>query len=240
LVDFADAGDLSVFIDEEQLQLLESRMKEDGYLKASDIAATFNMLRSNDMIWSFYVNNYLMGKDPFAFDILYWNADSTRLPATVHSYYLRNMYQSNLLKVKGGITLNDVAIDLSLIQQPTYILAAKSDHIVPWKSAYQSTKLYGADCRFVLSDSGHVAGVVNHPSRQKYCYWVHGEPNVSYKQLTAENWMVSAAQLPGSWWIDWAEWLKSRSGALIDAISPIVEDAIELAPGSYVKQKAVD
>ena len=135
LVDFKESGDLSVFIDEEQIKLLESRMSDAGYLDGADMATTFSMLRANDMIWSFYVNNYLMGKDPFPFDILYWNADSTRLPAAMHSFYLRNMYQKNLLKKAGGITLNDIPIDLSTIDLPTYILAAKSDHIVPWKSA---------------------------------------------------------------------------------------------------------
>ncbi len=235
LVDFKESGDLSVFIDEEQIKLLESRMSDAGYLDGADMATTFSMLRANDMIWSFYVNNYLMGKDPFPFDILYWNADSTRLPAAMHSFYLRNMYQKNLLKKAGGITLNDIPIDLSTIDLPTYILAAKSDHIVPWKSAFGAMSLYSGDVRFVLTDSGHVAGVVNHPSKQKYCYWINEKSQSDHKSLSPSAWFKHASKYPGSWWNDWISWMNQRSDIMISA-SPInPKTIIEPAPGRYVK-----
>ena len=166
LVDFSDAGDLGVFIDDEQISMLEQRMSEKGYLEGEQMAQTFSMIRANDMIWSFYINNYLMGKDPFPFDILYWNSDSTRLPSTMHSFYLRKMYQKNLLAKKNGLELNGTKIDLSLVDIPVYILSTKEDHITPWESTYTATKLYGKDTKFVLSGSGHVAGVINPPAKR--------------------------------------------------------------------------
>jgi polyhydroxyalkanoate synthase subunit PhaC len=173
MIDFSEAGELSVFVDEEQLTLMESRMSQTGYLEGSQMALTFNMLRANDLIWSFVVNNYLLGKDPFPFDLLYWNSDSTRMPATMHSFYLRNMYQKNLLVKKGGITIDGVPIDLSTITTPTYILSTREDHIAPWKSTYASTQIYKGDTRFVLAASGHIAGVVNPPSKNKYNFWTN-------------------------------------------------------------------
>jgi len=235
LVDFKESGDLSVFIDEEQIKLLESRMSESGYLDGSDMATTFSMLRANDMIWSFYVNNYLMGKDPFPFDILYWNADSTRLPAAMHSFYLRNMYQKNLLRKAGGITLEGVPIDLSTIDLPTYILAAKSDHIVPWKSAFRAMSLYSGDVRFVLTDSGHVAGVVNHPSKQKYRYWFNEKSQSDHKSLSPSAWLKQSSERPGSWWNDWIAWMKNRSDIMVTRRNINPKTIIEPAPGRYVK-----
>lgn len=240
LIDFAESGDLSVFIDEEQLQMMESRMAKNGYLSGSEMASTFSMLRANDMIWSFYVNNYLLGKDPLPFDILYWNADSTRLPAAMHSFYLRNMYQNNLLKLPEGITLNNVAINLQLIQAPIYMLAAQADHIVPWKSAFSAMHIYKSKMRFVLSDSGHVAGVVNHPSRHKYCYWTYDKSDIVPQHIEAEQWLNEATQHPGSWWDDWSVWLGNHSGPLVKARKINMKTAIEPAPGSYVKKKALD
>src|SRR5215469_4075812 len=171
MMDFAEAGELGVFIDEEQLQALEEKMNKRGYLEGSEMATTFNMLRANDLIWSFVVNNYLMGKDPFPFDLLYWNSDSTRMPAAMHSFYLRNMYQANKLVVPGGVTLGGVPIDLRSIDTPAFLLSTKEDHIAPWKSTYAATQIYQGPVKFVLSASGHIAGVINPPGKSKYGHW---------------------------------------------------------------------
>ena len=170
MVDFAEAGELSVFIDEEQLAALEERMNAKGYLEGRAMATTFNMLRANDLIWSFVVNNYLLGKSPFPFDLLYWNADSTRMPAAMHSFYLRNMYQENLLVKPGGISLDGVPIELRKIKTPSFLLSTREDHIAPWRSTYAATQLYRGPVKFVLSASGHIAGVVNPPG-SKYGHW---------------------------------------------------------------------
>ena len=161
LVDFENAGDLCVFIDDEQLNGLEQRMAKHGYLEGKDMANTFNMLRANDLIWSFVINNYLLGKDPFPFDLLYWNSDATRMPAAMHMFYLRNMYQRNLLVEPGAIDLLGTPIDLGAVETPTFILSTKDDHIAPWKATYSGTQLYGGPVKFCLSGSGHIAGVVN-------------------------------------------------------------------------------
>src|ERR1700722_10360857 len=171
MVDFVEAGDLSVFIDEEQIAALETRMNEKGYLEARDMHTTFNMLRANDLIWSFVINNFLLGKQPFPFDLLYWNADSTRMPAAMHSFYLRKMYQQNLLARPRGITLDGVKIDLRKIKTPAFILSTREDHIAPWRSTYAATQLYAGPTRFVLAASGHIAGVVNPPGNSKYGHW---------------------------------------------------------------------
>jgi polyhydroxyalkanoate synthase len=234
LVDFEEAGDLGVFIDEDQIKALEKRMSEDGYLDGSEMAQTFSMIRANDMIWSFYVNNYLLGKDPFPFDILYWNADSTRLPAKMHSFYLRNMYQKNLLVKPGDITLKSVPIDLRKIDIPVYMLATKEDHIVPWQSSYKATQVYKGPVRFVLSGSGHVAGVVNHPSKNKYNYW----SNDSIEK-NSDAWLKNSKDNPGSWWVDWDKWASKLSGKKIPArqIKESSSKKLADAPGDYVKMK---
>jgi len=180
------------------------------------------------MIWYFYINNYLLGKEPFPFDILYWNADSTRLPASMHSYYLRNMYQHNLLSKANGLTLDGIQIDLRRINIPTYLLATKSDHIAPWQSTYKATQLYKGALRFVLSGSGHVAGIVNPPSKNKYSHWVNDSC-----QPTPELWLEAAEERQGSWWPDWISWLKPHSGNLIPCRK--IKDGIEDAPGNYVR-----
>lgn len=231
LVDFEEAGDITVFIDEEQIAMLEKRMSEKGYLDGKDMAQTFSMIRSNDMIWSFYINNYLLGKSPFPFDILYWNSDSTRLPAKMHSFYLRNMYQKNALMKKGGVTLDGVPIDLSQNNLPTYILATKQDHIVPWHAAYKATQIYSGDVRFALSGSGHVAGVVNHPDSKKYNYWTNDK-----LPEDAESWLKNAKENPGSWWVDWNNWCSKLSGGMTPARKIEAKRALEPAPGSYVKK----
>ncbi|MFZ4541522.1 MAG: PHA/PHB synthase family protein [Rickettsiales bacterium] len=236
LVDFADAGEISVFIDDSQLESLENRMSERGFLDASEMATTFNMLRANDLIWSFVINNYLLGKQPFPFDLLYWNSDSTRMPATMHAFYLRNMYQKNLLIKPNGLTLLDTPINLTKITTPTYILATREDHIAPWMSAYIATQTYEGEVTFTLADSGHVAGVINPPKKKKYCYWVNDQ-----LPPKAEDWLASAAEHPGSWWDHWHHWQAPRAGDKIKARKHpgnVRHKAIEKAPGRYAKVKA--
>ena len=230
LVDFAEPGELGVFIDEEQLVSLEERMDADGYLDGGAMANTFNMLRANDLIWSFVVNNYLMGRDPFPFDLLYWNGDSTRMPANMHSFYLRKMYQENKLVEPGGIELDGVPIDLRKIETPTMILATREDHIAPWKSAYAATQLYKGPVKFCLAGSGHIAGVVNPPANNKYGYWTNKE-----NPADAEEWLASAEEHPGSWWPEWRKWVKKYAGGQIKARKPGDGKlkVIEEAPGSY-------
>ncbi|MFO1056973.1 MAG: class I poly(R)-hydroxyalkanoic acid synthase [Dongiaceae bacterium] len=231
LVDFAEPGELGVFIDEEQLAALEERMSEKGYLDGSAMATTFNMLRANDLIWSFVVNNYLLGKDPFPFDLLYWNSDSTRMPAAMHSFYLRKMYQENLLVQPGGITLDGVPIDLRRIKVPTFILSTKEDHIAPWTSTYAATRLYSGPVRFVLAASGHIAGVVNPPAAGKYGHWVG-----SKLPADPEAWLAAAEERAGSWWPEWDKWVGKQGGGKVPARVPGdgALKPIEDAPGSYV------
>jgi polyhydroxyalkanoate synthase len=232
LTDFEDAGELGVFIDEEQLKALEEKMNKRGYLEGSEMATTFNMLRANDLIWSFVVNNYLLGNDPFPFDLLYWNADSTRMPAKMHSFYLRKMYQENLLSKPGGITLSGVPIDLRKIKTPAYFLSTREDHIAPWKSTYRGTQLLSGPKRFVLAASGHIAGVVNPPDSGKYSHWIN-------KDLPgdAEEWFKGATEMAGSWWPDWHRWVTALGKEQVPARIPGKGKlkAIEDAPGSYVK-----
>ncbi|MFD2232586.1 PHA/PHB synthase family protein [Phaeospirillum tilakii] len=232
MTDFKDPGELGIFIDEEQLGSLEARMAEHGYLDGRDMATTFNMLRANDLIWSFVVNNYLLGKDPFPFDLLYWNSDSTRMPAAMHSFYLRKMYQENKLIEPGGITVGEVPIDLTTIRTPIYMLSTREDHIAPWASTFSLTRLVSGPVRFVLSASGHIAGVVNPPAANKYCYWTNAR-----KAKTPESWLAGATQTDGSWWTDWDKWVEKFAGPQVPARTPA--EGIEPAPGSYVKARAV-
>lgn len=232
MMDFAEAGELGVFIDEEQLTALEEKMNRRGYLEGAEMASTFNMLRANDLIWSFVVNNYLLGNDPFPFDLLYWNSDSTRMPARMHSFYLRTMYQQNLLAQPGGISLSGVPIDLSRITLPSYFLSTREDHIAPWKSTYRGTQLLGGKKRFVLAASGHIAGVVNPPEGGKYSHWIN--PDLPGD---AESWFHGATEIAGSWWGDWQRWVTSHGKAMVAARPPGSGKLkpIEDAPGSYVK-----
>ena len=196
------------------------------------MATTFNMLRANDLIWSFVVNNYLLGKDPFPFDLLYWNSDSTRMPAAMHSFYLRNMYINNLLKKPGGISLGGVAIDLSKVKVPIYFASTLEDHIAPWKSTYAGAQLFTSKVRFVLGGSGHIAGIVNPPAANKYGYWTNDK-----LADTPQEWLDAATQHAGSWWSDWAKWVGQYAGEKVAARVPgkgklkVLEDA----PGSYVR-----
>jgi polyhydroxyalkanoate synthase len=235
MTDFSDPGDLGVFIDEAQLDALEDKMNVNGYLDGKDMATTFNMMRANDLIWSFVINNYLLGKDPFPFDLLYWNSDSTRMPAAMHSYYLRNMYEKNLLVEPGGLTLMGEAIDLRKIEIPTCIISTREDHIAPWASTYAATRLFSGPTRFILAASGHIAGVVNPPASGKYGYWTN--PQLS---KTPEAWLKGATAHDGSWWPDWAKWAARKSGGKVASRKPGDGSlaVIEPAPGSYVKVKS--
>ncbi|MGB1800855.1 MAG: PHA/PHB synthase family protein [Gammaproteobacteria bacterium] len=235
LLDFEEPGDLGVFIDELQLKQLDDKMNKDGYLDGSSMAAVFNMLRANDLIWPFFINNYLLGKEPMAFDLLYWNSDSTRLPAKTHSFYLRECYLNNLLREPGGIELDGTPIDLSKIKIPTYFISTFDDHITPWKSTYAGAQLMSGPVRFVLGGSGHIAGIVNPPFKNKYNYWTNDEFDAD-----PDNWLDNAKSNEGSWWPDWQRWVKTRSGKKIPARKPgenlkVLEDA----PGSYVKERIV-
>ena len=235
MTDFAEPGELGVFIDEEQLTGLEEQMGERGYLEGKHMATTFNMLRANDLIWSFVVNNYLLGKDPFPFDLLYWNADSTRMPAVMHSFYLRKMYQENQLVRPGAIALGGVPIDLTTVKTPTFMLSTREDHIAPWKATYAATQLFSGPVKFVLAASGHIAGVVNPPAGGKYSHWTN-----TRNPKDPDAWFKSATEHPGSWWPEWLKWIGKKSGAKVAARSPGDGKlkVLEEAPGSYVKVKA--
>ena len=235
LVDFTHAGELEVFIDEAQVASLERKMRERGYLEGSEMAGTFNMLRANDLIWTFVINNYLLGRDPFPFDLLHWNCDATRMPATMHSFYLRNMYMRNALREPGGVTLDGVPIDLSTSKVPTYFVSAIEDHIAPWKTTYAGTKILGGPSRFVLSGSGHIAGMINPPAANKYGYWTNAK-----LPATPDEWLEGAKQHEGSWWTDWQAWVGERTGR---EVAPRVPGkgklkALADAPGTYVRIRA--
>ncbi|MET3967747.1 MULTISPECIES: PHA/PHB synthase family protein [Bradyrhizobium] len=235
LVDFAEVGDMAVFIDQEQLATLERRMRERGYLDAQDMATSFNMLRANDLIWSFVVNNYLLGKELLPFDLLFWNSDSTRMPAAMHSFYLRAMYLENRLSKPGGITLAGTPIDLSRIKIPSFILSTREDHIAPWTSTYAATRLYSGPVKFVLSASGHMAGVISAPG-SKYGHWTNDN-----LPPTPDQWFADATSHRDSWWPVWDEWVSRLDHQRVPAREPgggnlpVIEDA----PGSYVRVRAV-
>jgi polyhydroxyalkanoate synthase subunit PhaC len=234
LLDFSEPGELGVFIDEEQVANLERKMNQRGYLEGSEMAGTFNLLRANDLVWSFVVNNYLLGKDPFPFDLLYWNADSTRMPARMHSFYLRNMYIKNLLGAPGGIELAGVPIDLSKVTLPSYFISTVEDHIAPWKTTYKGSRYLSGPVRFVLGGSGHIAGIVNPPAAKKYHYWTNDALAES-----PEEWFARAEQHSGSWWEDWQRWIEPFGGGKAPARIPGegASKAIEDAPGSYAMMR---
>lgn len=235
LIDFEKSGELGLFIDDDNLSHLEKNMSEKGYFDGADMHITFSMLRANDMVWSFMINNYLLGKDPFPFDLLYWNSDHTRLPAAMHSYYLRNMYQSNQLIKPGGIQIRGVPITISNIDVPCYFLAAHDDHIAPWQSSYEGMKrLGGKNKTFVLTASGHVAGIVNHPVKEKYGYWVNGKLTQA-----PQEWFFTSKQHQGSWWEHWHEWCQKHAGKKVEAhsLKQLHHKKIESAPGRYVLVK---
>lgn len=233
-VDFTKAGDLMLFIDDAQLKALEEMMAERGYLDGARMATVFNMLRPKDLIWPYIVNNYMLGKKPFPFDLLYWNQDSTRLPAANHKFYLREFYHENKL-ARGQMIIGNVKLDLGKVKIPIYELCAKEDHIAPARSVFIGSRLFGGPVTFVLAGSGHIAGVINPPGEKvKYQYWTN-----DHKAATLEAWFDGATEHPGSWWPHHAEWLAQHSGALVPARTPgATLGVIEDAPGSYVKVKS--
>jgi polyhydroxyalkanoate synthase len=230
-VDFSKAGELSVFVDEDQIKAVEEQMAQRGYLDGSRMAGAFNMLRPNDLIWSYAINNYLKGKAPTAFDLLYWNADSTRMPAANHSFYLRSCYLENKLS-KGEMRIGGKSLDLKAVTIPIYNLATKEDHIAPAQSVFLGSQCFGGPVDYVMAGSGHIAGVINPPSKVKYQYWTGGSLDGSF-----EDWTRGAAEHPGSWWPHWFEWVKAQAPKLVPAREPGAGKLkpLEDAPGSYVK-----
>ena len=233
--DFSEAGDLKIFIDDVQLDALKKQMEADGgVLEGRKMAATFNMLRANDLIWSFVISNYLLGKTPPPFDLLYWNSDTTRMPEKMHLFYLRECYRDNAL-ARGLMTFGGVPLDLGKVTLPVYLHSAKEDHIAPFRSVYKATKLFSGPIRYILAGSGHIAGVINPPAQKKYQYWTSEKlPD------TIEKWQAGAEEHPGSWWPDWDAWLSKLSGKKVparqpgDGKLPVLGDA----PGTYVHIKA--
>jgi polyhydroxyalkanoate synthase len=233
--DFADVGDVDVFLSEPEVRLLELLMDASGgYLDGRNMAATFNMLRANDLLWHYVVHNYLLGQTPPAFDLLYWNSDGTRIPGKVHSFLLREFFLANKLKEPDAIQIRGVGIDTRRVTVPTYAVAGESDHIVPWRGASKIRQMMGGPVRFVLAESGHIAGIINPPAQKKRNYWLNTARNA--QSLDPDEWLAGAAKHEGSWWVDWVPWLKKHAGRLVEppliggrAYPPIAD-----APGTYV------
>jgi polyhydroxyalkanoate synthase len=234
-MDFSEAGELAVFVDDVQIEALHQQMENaGGVLEGGKMATTFNMLRANDLIWSFVVNNYLLGKAPMPFDLLYWNSDTTRMPERTHLFYLTQFYKNNAL-AKGELELGGKRLNLHRVKIPVYLQSAREDHIAPARSVYKATKLFRGPVRYIMAGSGHIAGVVNPPSAKKYQYWTNDKlPD------TIEEWQAEAVEHPGSWWPDWDKWLSKLSGNKVPARKPGDGKLRPLgdAPGSYVKIKA--
>jgi polyhydroxyalkanoate synthase len=237
MLDYEKVGELSVFIDDEQFAHVDKGMEEKGYLEGFHMAGVFSLMRANDLIWAFVVRNYLLGQAPFPFDLLYWNADSTRMPKAMHSFYLRNMYLHNKLKDPGSLNFLGQPIDLGKIKTPVYFLSAKEDHIAPWSSTYAGTQLVGGPVTFVLGESGHIAGIINPPQAGKYSYWTNEKLPKS-----PDKWAKDASQHEGSWWLHWLEWVKQHSGPQVPARIPGdgALAPLEDAPGSYVRVRDVE
>ena len=232
MLDFTQAGEIALLIDEQSVAAREQTIGGGGILPGRELAFVFSTLRGNDLIWPYVVGNYLEGRQPDAFDILYWNADSTNLPGPMYCWYVRNTYLENNLRKPGETTQCGVKADLSAIDVPTYVLASREDHIVPWQTAYQTTQLVSGDVRFVLGASGHIAGVINPAARNKRNYWIEGEQGER-----PEHWLETAREVPGSWWSDWSAWLRSHAGTQVQARTRLGSTAfpeIEPAPGRYV------
>lgn len=231
LIDFEHAGELKLFMDDAQLELLDREMADKGILQGKQLQKSFSLLRANDLIWSFVVNNYLMGKEPFPFDLLYWNDDSTNMPAAMHSFYLRKLYRDNMLIKAGGISMNKTPIDIKKIKTPAYFLSTREDHIAPWKATYEGPHHFAGPVTFTLAASGHTAGVVNHPGKKKYCYWTSAK-----LPPKPQEWMESSKEHEGSWWPHWQNWIKAYDGGTVPA-RPI-KNSLDKAPGQYVRLKA--
>ena len=239
LVDFTETGILDVFIDENFVRYREMQMGNGGLMKGQDLASTFSFLRPNDLVWNYVVGNYLKGETPPAFDLLYWNSDSTNLPGPWYAWYLRNFYLENKLPQPGGVTVCGEKLDLSKVNLPMYIYGSREDHIVPIQGAYASTQVFPGKKRFVMGASGHIAGVINPPAKKKRSYWVQSQAKFPE---SFDAWLAGATEHPGSWWTDWSEWLSGHGGKQIAAPKAYGKGtkykAQQPAPGSYVKQKA--
>jgi polyhydroxyalkanoate synthase len=240
--DFGDVGDIAVFISDPEIRFLDWLMSiSGGYLDGRNMAATFNMLRANDLLWNYVVNNYLLGKEPPEFDLLYWNNDGTRVPQTVHMYLLRNFFQVNNLAKPGFLKMKGVGIDVRRIKTPTYTVAAESDHIVPWRGAFKMWDMVSGPVRLVLAESGHIAGIINPPARKKRGYWINEEMEIGdrERELDPDEWLEGATYYKGSWWVNWVPWLEERSGEIVppppqgsDEFPPLMD-----APGTYVLER---
>ena len=236
MLDFCEPGDLGVFIDEQGVSQREQTIGQGGIYPGAELGFVFQTLRANDLIWPNVINNYLKGKSPEAFDLLYWNADATNLPGPMYAWYLRNMYLENNLREPNRLTMCDTKVDLGAISMPSYVLATQEDHIVPWRSAYQTTQLVGGKSQFVLGASGHIAGVINPASKNKRSYWTGGKQGDD-----AQAWFASATETPGSWWNHWIKWVSPKAGEAVAARRKLGSKqcpVIEPAPGRYVKIKA--
>ncbi|WP_375331339.1 PHA/PHB synthase family protein [Candidatus Tisiphia endosymbiont of Oplodontha viridula] len=232
LLDFKNPGEVSIFVNESSIAMIEQEMNSKGYFDGRYLSNSFSLLRANDLVWSFFVNNYLLGQTPMPFDLLYWNADPTNLPTNMYSYYLRNMYLNNLLKEPSNLSLFGTPIDLSKIDCNSFFLAANEDHIAPWRSVYEGLKLLKGNKTFCLASSGHVAGVVNPPAMSKYNYKTNQDLTFS-----SESWFINADEHQGSWWPYWLTWLEDNSGELIKSLDYDSLKSIELAPGKYVHKR---
>jgi polyhydroxyalkanoate synthase len=233
--DFTEAGDLKLFVDDAWLADIEKQMDDaGGFLPSKSMADTFNMLRGNDLIWSFFVNNYLMGKEPKPFDLLFWNSDQTRMPKSLHLFYLRHFYKDNELAL-GKLVLDGEALDLGKVKTPIYVQSSRDDHIAPLRSVFRGAKLFGGPTTFTMAGSGHIAGVINHPDAKKYQHWTNDALPASI-----EAWQAGSVEHPGSWWPHWAAWLAERSSKMVPARDPTKGPlkAIEDAPGSFVKVRS--
>ncbi len=237
MLDFSDTGELSVFVDNAYVAKRELDFADGGVLPGRELALTFASLRANDLIWNYVVNNYLKGRTPEPFDLLYWNGDSTNLPGAMYAYYVRNTYLENNLRVPGRLTMCGVPVDLGKIDMPAYVLATRDDHIVPWRTAYASTRLLGGRIEFALSASGHIAGVINPASKNRRNFWLNPA-----SENDPERWLAAATSQPGSWWPHWADWLAQSGGQRVPVRTAVGSGkyrAIEPAPGRYVKEKCV-
>jgi len=236
MLDFSDTGEIGLLVSEQAVAAREREIGNDGILQGKELALVFSSLRANDLIWPYVVNSYLKGKGPPAFDLLYWNSDATNLPGPMFCWYVRHTYLQNDLRIPGKTIQCGVPVDLAEIDYPVYVYASRDDHIVPWKTAYESTRLLGGENRFVLGASGHIAGVINPPAKNKRNYWADG-PDKS----DPDTWLEGAQKVPGSWWPDWAKWLAPSAGERVPApkaLGSAQYASIEPAPGRYVKEKA--
>ena len=235
MLDFADAGEIGTLVTEQSVAAREASIGSGGVMQGKELGFTFSSLRANDLMWQYVTNSYLKGKAPPAFDMLYWNADSTNLPGPMFCWYVRNCYLENNLRVPGKTEVCGVPLDLTLIDVPAFLYASREDHIVPWRTAYASNELLAGDTTFVLGASGHIAGVINPPARKKRNYWVGGA-----RGPDPVRWFETAQSVPGSWWPEWGKWLEAQAGAMVPAMKSLGSrkyKPIEPAPGRYVREK---